>query len=190
LFIDDFFADIAVTPSDLPVVLVNIREPHLGPEEPSTGAIPAIAFRFPIPHSYTPGNDITMRFFFHRTGPMADDCLYFSIDGRRLRSGHDIENYGQTRYVNLMIPASMLDEQTGAVSMTVDVPVNEEVGLGLPDDLEPGDLVAFELRTVSNANGTEQLLGVEIYESAPGTSTLAGVTVHSGIDSVNCEQPG
>ena len=66
--ITDFVQDVGVVPGRLTVGGESLRGPVLGPTDPGSGAVAALAFRFVLPESYDLGNAVTLRLFFHRPG--------------------------------------------------------------------------------------------------------------------------
>ncbi|MFQ5462150.1 MAG: beta-propeller fold lactonase family protein, partial [Phycisphaerae bacterium] len=179
-FIDDFFRLAAGTDGSLVVVdggpqaqVVAIREPVLS-SDPTTSAI---GYRVSIPDMYDPGNDVTMRLFLHRTGPVDGSCFIFTVDGRRLRDGQDIEVYGDTRWVRLDTSVPVPAGGNSDVFLVVDLPINSAAGLGYPNDLADADALAFELATLVGDGGDYHLLGVGFFESEAGAAALVGATV-------------
>lgn len=184
VFIDDFFGFAGTPTGQLPVGLVTIDEPALGalPFDSAVGGInSAIAYRVAIPPIYDAGNDVTMRLFFNRVGPIDGNCLIFTVDGRRLQNGKSIEvGYGPTRMVRINTGQSSpppLAAITADHGVVVDLPINTSAGLDYAADLAPGDLLAFEIATFEQDRGLYELLGVEFLESAAGTAVVQGATV-------------
>lgn len=196
IFIDDFFT---VDPKQLPVFgelsvgVVSIIEPALG-FDIFSGETGAVAFRVVIPHMYVAAdhNDVTMRLFFHRTGSAPEPCMLLTLDAVRLKPGFDVERYGSTRWIRVergqqQPPAREADESLGdpcqfCFYLVVDLPINSvppAKGLGYTNDLAAGDFLAFEFATEEHDNGFYHLLGVEFFESSPGTAELVGATVFS-----------
>jgi hypothetical protein len=76
----------------------------------------------------------------------------------------------------------------------VDIPISPWPGLINPADLAPAEMLAFEIATASRGplmgpwhdGGRYELLGVEFFESAPGTAQLAGATLFTASGDVNC----
>jgi hypothetical protein len=146
----------------------------------------AIGYRVAIPEVYTVGNDVTMRLFFHRTGP-EPDCFVFSLDAARLRHGSDIEVYGDTRWIRLEFPGAVVAGYgEGGLTLVLDLPVNRLPGLGFPADLAATHFLAFELATYIGDGGFYHLVGVEFFESPAGTATLSGATVFTSDDEEFC----
>jgi len=175
LFIDDFYGYDQTPDISLDLTFtqhpVRLTEPALGAPDPDTGGQRALAFRFAIPQSYTPGNPVTLRVFMYRMGlRLPQFCFAFSIDARRLRDGAAIETYGNSMY---FVPElSEMGEMSGTHEefMVIDLPVNVAFpnGLGYPADLEPGQFLAFEFDTISEPRegGLYVIMGVEVFESA------------------------
>ncbi len=200
VFVDDFFAEAGTATPQLPVGnLVTIDEPALGQYQinptatvTSTGAI---AFRMAVPPTYKPGNDVTMRLFFHRTGPFNGDCLIFSVDGRRLQDQQGIDvNYGPRRWVRLETGLVNPPEEFAGTQMTndfgvlVDLPINTGAGLGYATDLAPGQLLAFELANFQVDGGLYELLTVEFFETGMSSATISGATVFTQQQEAVCMQ--
>jgi hypothetical protein len=155
-------------------VAIPILEPGLGTPDPATGVSRAIAFRFAIPTTYDPGNPVTLRFFFYRTGVVhPTNCFRFQVDGRRLVHGTDIEDYGDRVWVRPIFDP--VTAAAGGLFLVIDLPINTPDGLNATDDLEAGHFLAFELNTVSHDNGLYELLGVEAFESETTTTAEAVV---------------
>lgn len=180
--ITDFVQDQGVVRGTLPIMNVLIRGPVLGPTDPGSGAVAALAFRFTIPTTYDVGNDISLRLFFHRTGPVTGDGLMFRLDALRLRDLRDVEPYGQSRWISVPTPMQSLvvpdvAGETAGVSVVVDLPLNTSPGLGFPKDLAARDLLAIELRTIQHDGGVYHLVGAEVFESPSGSAGLVGAIV-------------
>ena len=189
VFIDDFFAAADTQSGRLPIDIVSIHEPALGTGSDDFHPEGAIAYRVAITQPYQ-GKDVTMRLFFHRTGPEpGPGCFVFTVEAARLRSGGTVEPYGTKRWVRIdpsskavsrqRIAAQVLGGDGGAgVFRVIDLPVNKEAGLGNPNDdpLAAGHLLAFELATYQNDGGLYHLLGVEFFESS-GPAAVVGATV-------------
>jgi hypothetical protein len=151
-----------------------------------------IAYRMGVPDSYGSGNDVTMRLFFHRSGDYEGNCFIFTVDGRRLRYGSAIEVYGDVRWVR--VDAEDLESNGGDVAgfesfgvfLVIDLPINTSAGLGYPDDLAGGDLLAFELHTDQMDGREYHLLGVEFFESSAGSAVSSGATVFGSDDEIDC----
>ncbi|MGB2985411.1 MAG: hypothetical protein WBE26_05960 [Phycisphaerae bacterium] len=205
IFIEEFFGPDGAPRGDMSVhgvPIVQIDTPVLGARDPATGVDGVIAYRVAIPNIYDADNDVTMRLFFYRTGTPPEDCFEFTVDRARLRNGQVIERYTNTRWVTCD-PQSIPDKlgptlcasdvlpgdgTEDGVAVVVDLPVNRGTadqdgrmdGLGFwIDDLLPADLLAFELAAdgLRFANVKYQLLGVEFFESAPGTATVRGALI-------------
>jgi hypothetical protein len=85
------------------------------------------------------------------------------------------------------------DDGEQGVFVVIDIPINAQDGLDDPEALAPADLLAFEIATASKPDlsvwhdgGRYELLGVEFFESDPGTSQLAGATIFRSSEEVNC----
>lgn len=207
VFVDDFFTYADHIPGELPVNIVAIKEPALGAPNPESGDAGAIAYRFEVPQIYE-GQELTMRLLFFRTGPVeAGQCLIFSVDSLRLRDGQGIGPYGQKLWVRVDLPgldvsADAVDTAGSAASallggdaglyLVLELPLNSPAGLDYPDDLQPTDLVAFELATelkpedlsAWDDGGRYELLGVEFYESTG--AALKGVTIFESAGALTC----
>lgn len=189
IFIDDFFQSEGTQIPGLPVNVVEIEEPALGPE--GKGGVPRIAYRVAIPPLYDAPNDVTMRLFFYRTGEFDEGCFVFRLDSARLRNGSDIGTYGGPRWVRIdlaktpTVAAHVGEEQHGHL-IVIDLPLNNADGLNLPNDLAIQDLLAFELSTFLEDPGLYELLGVEFFEGNAGSATLQGATVFFSEEQVTC----
>lgn len=188
VFITDFFTNAGRGNASLPVDFVSIVEPALG--STALGAADAIAFRTAIPNGYEGANPVSMRLFFYRTGA-TDGCFAFSVKAARLRNGSAVEPYGDERFVRVNMPheVNMNGGVAGVTSfeqfVTVDLPINREAGLGLPNDLEAGQFLAFELSTLREDGGLYELLGVEFYETQ-STPEVADARIFENADEVTC----
>ena len=138
-----------------------------------------------------------MRLFFYSHGADVDGCLVMTLDARRLRDGKDVTDYGKRIWLQLEGPAkdaaraSSIEALLGpndpnGVGFVIDVPINSSSGLiNDPNDLEVGDLLAFELATALRADGLTtchdggryQILGVEFFESDSEPDTVDGAAV-------------
>ena len=210
IFIDDFFTISGNPDGQLPVGLVKITEPALGVPaiDVETGEeVPAaIAYRVAMPETYNSGNDVTMRLFFYRPGADVEGCLVMTLDALRLRDGEDVADYGERIWIQLegsakdaarasSIVALLGEEDPSGVGFVIDVPINSASGLiNDPNDLEVGDLLAFELatgqaddETICHDGGRYQILGVEFFEGAPGSATPAGGKILGTAPETCCE---
>ncbi len=188
IFIDDFFTVVGGPYGGLPVQFVFIAEPLLGVRDPFSGTTGVAGFRVAIPDWYEAGNDVTMRLFFHRTGEYEESCFVFTVDGRRLRDGSDVEVYGETRWVR---PDAMEVGDGGTAGIlgtfiVVDLPINTPAGLDYPDDLTGGDFLAFELDTHQMDGYAYHLLGAEFIELGAGSAALSSAAVFAIEDDVAC----
>lgn len=204
VWIDDFFAldfiSEGINPF-LPVFVVRIDEPVLSFPEESP-----IAYRVAIPPSYTAGNDVTMRLFFYRTGFSDGNCFVMSLDSRRLRNGTGTEVYGDNctgdapvdcgrRWIRIHEVSGIAGEvESNGVLIVVDLPLNTVTGLNLERDLSgadrlaPGDFLAFEINKSNKSDDSRnyQILGVEFFESSPGTASLVGASSFDSSDADVC----
>lgn len=186
LFVDDFFfTSGAAVANPLQVRIVRINEPVLGRQSAQGGG--AIAYRVAIPAFYHPGNDITMRMFLYRTGPLNDNCFVLDVTGKRLRDGVALMDYGQPRWVRVATDDLVGGGAVG-VSVVLDLPINTLTGLDLPDDLAPADLLVFELLTLQSDGGDYQMLGVEFFESPMGTATSHRARVFFTVPTDACNE--
>ena len=153
---------------------------------------------------YDSNNDVTMRLSFYRTCAMVegecvrvgeDECFVFTIVALRLRNGFDIEPYGSTVWVrpDLIEIGEGEGGEFDGVFVVLDLPINSSGGLGYPEDLQSGDLLAFEIATALNFKdpnflwddgGRYQLLGVELFESEG--SSLQGATLFDYEELITC----
>jgi hypothetical protein len=188
IFIDDFFTVVGGPHGELPIQIVSIEEPLLGVRSQFTGTSGIAGYRVAIPDRYEQGNDVLMRLFFHRTGQYEEACFVFTVDGRRLRDGSDVELYGPTRWVRP--DASEMGDGLSAgilgTFLVVDLPISTPAGLDYPNDLAGGDFLAFELNTYQLDGYAYHLLGVEFIESAAGSAALAGASVFMTEDAIEC----
>jgi len=190
IFIDDFFTNDSLTHLVLiPTSIdISIDEPALRPRDPASGILPAIAFRAPIPNRYSAGNDVMLRMFFHRSGIIDDGCMIFRMDVKRLRIGSTLTDYGSTRWFQIDTSDAKNNTTTAGevntleTTLIVDLPLNTFADLKMPDVLAVRDLLAFEMRTETDDGGNYQLLGVEFFEAAAGTTNLDGATIVMGND--------
>ncbi len=201
-FIEDFFTYADHVPGSLPINIVSIREPALGVPNGQIGDAGAIAYRLEIPQIYQPGEEITMRLLFYRTGDVhPGDCLIFTLDSLRLRSGDTLEPFGDRLWVridpanksvaNKTAAESLLGGQAGGVYIVIELPVNSAAGLGYPNDLAVSDMLAFEIATAVKPDlsawddgGRYELLGVEFFES--NGATVTGATLFGSADALTC----
>jgi hypothetical protein len=185
LFIDDFFGSVGTAPGEFPVVTVKLVEPGLGRPDERSGENRNLAFRFPVPETYTSGNPVTLRLFFYRTGPVGiDQCFVFRVDALRLINGSPLDFYCDPRWVRPDIDRTTAADPLG-LYWVVDLPINDAAGLDYPDDLASTQLLAFELTTLSNDHGLYELLGAEIFESA--SATTVGATIFTAEQDVACD---
>ena len=196
-FVEDFWSAQRRAEGEIRLDDIVIGEVFLGPPA-FPRRVRAIGFRAAMPVMYddgdgeSPGNDVTMRLFFHRTGSdIGKECLVFMVDSLLLQSGSDVARYGETRWVRVDLP--LLDEFDAAlrggrgdaegISVAVDLPVNSVVGLGYPP-LHAGDRLVFALTTVRDDGGEYHLLDVEFFESFPDAAMLANAVVFETEDDV------
>ena len=187
IFVDDFFTIDGNPTGDLAVNFVSISEPELGSfsdvicdvgergdECPEGNGTPnVVAYRVAIPEGYEAGNDVTMRLSFLRTGDFNGNCFIFTVDAARLRSGEDLQPYGQRVWVRVV------GSTNDGAGVFVDLVINSPAGLDFPDDLAVADLVAFELSTHQSDGGAYHLLGVEFFESDGPAETDGALIIDS-----------
>ena len=198
-FVEDFWSAQRRAEGEIRLDDIVIGEVFLGPPA-FPNRVRAIGYRAAMPVMYydgdgkSPGNDVTMRLFFHRTGSdNGKECLVFMVDSILLQSGSDIAQYGETRWVRVDLPlvdefdAGLRGERGDAegISVAVDLPVNSVAGLGYPP-LHAGDRLVFALTTVQDDGGEYHLLDVEFFESYPGAAILANAAVFDSEDDVTC----
>ncbi len=214
VFIEDFFTYADHVPGSLPVNIVSIREPALGAPSPQIGDAGAIAYRLEISEVYEPGEELTMRLLFFRTGNVRDgDCLVFTLDSLRLRDGEDVAAYGSKHWVRVDANKPTAHQKAAAEwllgwhrkgdptptpdgrYLVVDLPLHSEQGLGFPNDLMVTDMLAFEIATAVKPNlsawddgGRYELLGVEFFESVD--APLRGATLFGSANEVTCDDGG
>ncbi len=192
IFIDDFFTTAGNSPGNLQVQLVNIQEPTLGGSYfAQNNDDSVVAYRVAIPEGYEGINDVTMRMFLNRTGPVYAGCTIISARAVRLREGEGITTYGEPLSLSIDNQSSppqaapkLLDDLLGGVSSqlhVIDIPINSPAGLDDTPSLATKDLMAFELQTELTDGGTYHILGVEFFESA-SAAVLSGATLVSPCD--------
>ncbi len=186
-FIDDFFAFSGANTGDLPVDVVSIVEPVLGELFLTRTISSPIAFRVSVPQTYTVGQPVTMRMFFHRTGEILEDCFIFSVTGIRLRDGEGVSNYGETTWLSIdnagkVTPNRQVAELllgtvgSGGELIVVDLPINAAPGLVDAIALDRADFLAFELATAKPDGSLYQILGVEFFAS-DNPASLSGASI-------------
>jgi hypothetical protein len=101
----------------------------------------------------------------------------------RLRDGQPVEQYGDEMWLALD-PRDNTDD----TFLVVDVPINSPDGLGFPEDLAAGQMLAFGLawrdKECTWHGADYRILGVEFFESE--TAALSGATVEEVGDQQNC----
>jgi len=174
---------------------VSIKEPVLGAPDETTGETGLVAYRVAVPNRYAGANDVTMRMFFHRTGPFEGDCFIFSLDAVRLIAGEGVAAYGDRRWIRIdggvkdaalrSTAELLLGNGEPGLAVVIDLPINSAAGLGYPA-LAARQFLAFELATYRHDGGFYHLLGVEFFESRTGTAATDGATIFTSDDDVNC----
>ncbi|MHC5111792.1 MAG: hypothetical protein ACYTHJ_18150, partial [Planctomycetota bacterium] len=204
VFIDDFFKSDTTNEDSLEVVAVLIEEPVLNGPEGQGGETGDIGYRVAIPDSYATGNDVVMRMFFYRSGEPSETCFVFQLDGRQLRDGEGGARcyggdaplcLGGRRWVRIDRDAqTTAGESQGeeGVLLVLDLPLNSPSGLDLPDDIQGGDLLAFEIKPASVQGAFDQtgrylMLGVEFFEARDNSTETEGATVFTSFADVSCE---
>jgi hypothetical protein len=135
-------------------------------------------------------------------GWLPGKCLVFTLDALRLSNGQDVMDYGERLWVrpDVMqvsgvqkgLAEALLagDDQQEGVFLIIDVPINSPDGLDDPTALASGDLLAFEIATLSGLlgvwedGGRYELLGVEFFETE--ASVLQGATIFRSEGAVVC----
>jgi hypothetical protein len=146
-----------------------------------------VGWRVAIPSGYHGGNPITMRLFlnFHAYEQPSTECEVLRIAAARLKHGGTAEQYGGERYLLLGLPVGIQDS-----FWVVDLPINSEVGLGLPDDLEPGQVLGFgmewALPECPKYGVRFTIYAVEFFESEVGAEAAAGATISQVPPDCNC----
>jgi len=142
----------------------------------------AVGFKTIIPNRYDAEtqNPVTMRLFLYFDLVSTDDrptqCEYFELAGVRLSNGQAVQTYGDPVWI-------VLDprETSDSMFLVVDLPINSADGLGLPNDLAAGQMLAFGLAWVDQEcqdyGEDYQIVGVEFFES--DVAALAGATVEA-----------
>lgn len=128
---------------------------------------------------------------------------------RWLRDGSAVENYGDDRWVRVeaadLAGLPFNGDTLLGVLLFVDLPLNTAAGLDLPNDLQPADFLAFELRqagdfsghgiagccifTPFSDGGVYQVVGVEFFETELGTATSHRATIFTDFGAVECATP-
>lgn len=135
-------------------------------------------------------------------GWLPGKCLVFTLDALRLSNGQDVVDYGERLWVRPDVvrvsgvqkglAEALLaggDQQEG-VFLIIDIPINSPDGLDDPTALASGDLLAFEIATLSGLfgvwedGGRYELLGVEFFETE--ASVLQGATIFRSEGAVVC----
>jgi hypothetical protein len=189
------------SPAERCVTVVTIEEPAIGVHTVSGTAAP-VAFRVAIPQNYDAGYDITMRLFLHRTGEWNEGCQVMTVDAARLRPGSDVETYGTRLWIKT---AEYSGTPADGWYLVVDLPINTAAGLNYPNDLQISEFVAFEFATYgtieqvlfppyevpwyAHDGGLYHLLGVEFFESDPGTAALVGAEITNVAPGLNACDP-
>ena len=187
VFIDDFFTVGNGAYSSLPLGAAVVPELII---EPALGQTSVIAYRVSVPYQYSVGNEIGMRLFFWREGPL-ENCFIARLDAFRTRHGEGVNQYGTTRYIKLNDPA--VPDPSGT-TVVVDLPINNAGGttggLGFPNDMGSGDFLAFEWNIVPDSlndpNVSYTMMGVEFYEVPAGGAALSHASVFATADEVDC----
>jgi hypothetical protein len=142
----------------------------------------AIGFKTVIPNRYdaVTQNPVTMRLLLYFTQPNVEvprptQCELFEIAGVRMQDGQPIGTYVEPLW--LVLTPRM---DPGDMFLVVDVPINTPDGLDAAADLAPGQMLAFGLSWVWDAECTDynddyRIIGVEFFESE--TAALAGATI-------------
>jgi hypothetical protein len=207
-FIDDFFGDsddgeLCVTPPCFAPIL-EPRLQYFGDNE-----FTRVAYRFAIPDAYTNPNPVTMRLYLQRNSLCLGECLTINVNARRWRhesqgpecyGGVEVDCSDGTRFV---IPQENCLQSTEF--LVLDLPLNQPIGngLGLPNDLVPGDFLAFELsieqvlkNEILNQAGLAgeledpdyTILGVEFFESALATgASLDHASAFDSLEGIICD---
>ncbi|MBI1825530.1 MAG: collagen-like protein [Planctomycetes bacterium] len=200
-FVDDFFTYADHVPGSLPVNIVAIKEPALGDPNGQTGDAGAIAYRVEIPQTYKAGQEVTMRMLFYRAGtPRVGDCLVFMLDALRLVDGQSPATYGVRQWVRIdqvaearerTLASDLLGGTPTSIFIVLELPMNSPQGLNMPNDLAPGQMLAFEVDTATKPDlsawddgARYELLGVEFYGS--DGNVLKGVTLFDSADAITC----
>ncbi len=201
-FIDDFFGvnEVATAEAleqgavlDGPIP-TKIEEPALGNCEISSDTI---AYKVGVSEFCNPGNPITMRLFFWREGTFNDNCFVLRLDAFKASHGTGISHYGDTRYIRLNDPPPAVvgddddDATADGVLLVVDLPLNVALGsgLGFPNTLQPGDLLAFELNTLNEFldGRCYTILGAEFFETQAGDPvSVEHALVYTSLDQIDC----
>lgn len=194
IFNDEFFTVGAGAYDTVP--LAGAIVPELI-SEPAFGKLAkTVAYRVSVPYLFNDvgpiaQNEIVMRVFFWREGPM-EPCFLARLDAFRTRHGQGISQYGGTRYVLLNEPPA---PNPAGTTVMIDLPLNNTTGgfdrgLELPDDLSAGDFLAFEWNVLPNSNADPNVaytfLGVEFYETRPGVGQLRNADVFDSVEDAPC----
>jgi len=184
VFVDEFY----LAPEEGPPSWASVESgPAFWVWDDEWGYPQAVGFKTVIPNRYDGAtqNPVTMRillYFALDYEPRMTQCEYFNLAAVRLRDGQPVEQYGDEMWL-------VLDprDNDDPMFLVVDVPINSPEGLGFPEDLEAGQMLAFGLawRDIECPwmGADYRILGVEFFESE--TAALSGATVEE-VDGQNC----
>ncbi len=156
-----------------------------GESTPSLAA--AHGWKVAVPARYAAGNPVTMRVFVEMSpypvpANNSEYCAAFKLVPLRLRTGQPVEFYGVSEfYVRLTTPPPPLMQP---ILLVADLPLNDGLGVGLPNDLANGQVLSFGVEVANPAAAYGQfyrLLGVEFYETGAGAAALSGAEVSTTV---------
>jgi hypothetical protein len=168
-FVDEFFDAAGLSGESTP----SLATPH--------------GWKVAIPARYAAGNPVTMRVFVQMSpypvpASNSEYCAAFKVVPLRLRAGQPVEYYGVSEfYVRLTTPPPPLMQP---ILLVADLPLNDAVGVGLPNDLSSGQVLSFGVEVANPAAAYGQfyrLMGVEFYETGVGTAALSGAEVSATV---------
>jgi hypothetical protein len=185
VFVDEFFTYQGETGAYVATVDSNPAF-HDGSGPP----VSANGWKFAIPNRYAGVNPVTMRLFIYYDTNFArqTDCEVFELVAVRLRDGEAAAQYGATAWVALEV-----ESQNPSQFLVVDLPMNSPGGLNWDNDLEAGHLLGFGMRwddgECVDLGREYRILGVEFFESEPGSELLSGAQVLPANPGCICGDP-
>ncbi len=193
-FIDDLFGvNVALTAlavqqggSATGPIPTEIEEPALGACE--VGSVDTIAYKLGVSERCTPGNPLTMRLYFWREGLSKENCFVLRLDAFKASHGSSVSHYGSARYIEVADPAPGDDGTLIVVDLPLNVPLGD--GLGFPNNLQRGDLLAFELNTLDDFQDGRcyTMLGAEFFETPAGDPiAVQKAVVHTDTGTIVCQ---
>jgi hypothetical protein len=110
-------------------------------------------------------------------------CFVFRLDIVRLANGLSPAAYGAPRFIRPDFNEAAA--AAGEITIAIDLPLNLAEGLGFPNDLVAGQVLAVELNTLQHDDGLYQVLGAEVFGRV--TEGLVGATVFTSEPAITCE---